>query len=221
MNLDSITLDDILSGFEKQNKDFDTTKINNEYHTLFPEELKKYSLVKPSDVETLVDKGNIIRYVRKNKNNNISISNATIVIKKIYKDYDIDINDNNVFDHLLVTSLHNKKNTWKLYPANQYIFLYSPYIGDQKISAHMRKIADQKGIKVKNITLSPKTRRKIFQNMGMTNKEINLDDNLDKKIGDLLESHTKKKVSYGGVSVNQENLDATLNMILSQHNKIK
>jgi hypothetical protein len=219
MNLDLITLDDILGSIKKNNKTFDTEAIDAEYHEIFPEELKKYLIVKPFEVGTQIDKGTVIKYIKKSRNGDISISNAVTVVKKVYTEEDIYIKVGRVFDHFLVTPLYNKKPIWKLYGANQYIFKYSPYNGDRKVATCMRKIAEQDGKKVKNIRISPKTRHRLFQDMGMSDKEIDANTKLDKMIDELIETSTKNRVIYD--DVNQDNLDDVLDKIMSQHNNKK
>jgi hypothetical protein len=221
MNLNDITLDDILAGMKTQNDSFDATGIDILYHEKFPQELKRYVLVKPFEINSQIGKGSIIRYIR--PSDNPSISASIMVVHKVYIDKGIYINKKRgVLDHLVVSYVHNNSKVWKIYPSNYYIFKYDPYAGDRRFATKLLKIAkseEKKGKKIKYVSMQPKNRHNIFKNMGMTDIEANKQLELEEKIDNIFENSKNKRVTYNNIKVNQENLDEILDMIIPPRKK--
>jgi len=209
-SIDDITLDDIFSGIQKQNEKFDAKKIDRLYHELFPDQLLKYEFIPPLRVQDNISVGSVIRYVK--TNNDIS---CVSIVKSIVYTYEY---GEKILDYFILSTVHYSNSIWRLYPSNYYIFKYSRNIADQKFINKLLKLNEEKGIKTKNITISPKDRHKLLKNLGLTDKEIALDDKVDNLIR---YEGTKKVASYTNKRVNLENLDDVCNDIMEHHSNRK
>jgi len=204
-----ITLDDIIAGMKAKNNTFDAEGIDRKYHEQFPDELKHFTLVKPFEVESQVTTGSSIRYIKKNSDD---ISCAAIVVKVEYSALD------DTLDHFVLSNLTGKKNIWKIYPSNHYIFKYSSAIGDQKRTNNIKKVFDKEKEKMKEIVVPVDTHKKVLKRMGMNDEDIEHAIELDKKVDEIISSNTTntKKKSYIK-KVNDDTIDDILDTIITQH----
>jgi len=212
-NSGDITLEEIYASMEARNKKFDAVYVDIFYHEIFSDELARYTLVKPFEVDSQITKGSVIRYIEGTTKETAKISCASLVIKAVFTD---GIEEGKILDHFLLTTVYNGEKIWKIFPSNYYIFQYLPSIGDQKFAISLRKIEAKKGKNTKEIKVTLQERRKILKNIGMTDKEIKKNMVLNERIDKILESNENKKLSYGNIRVNQENLNDVLNMIMQQ-----
>jgi len=163
-------------------------------------------ILRPDKVKEHISEGSVIRYVKTNNN----ISCVAIVDSVVYT-YEY---GEKMLDYFILSTIASRSKIWRLYPSNHYIFKYSRYIADQKFINNLKKLAEAQGKITKNITLSPKIRHKLLKNLGLTDKEIDLDHKVDALINTEI---NKKNATYTNKKVSSENVDSVCNDIIDHH----
>lgn len=204
INLDNITLDDIINGLKTQQEKFDANKIDKFYHKSYPTELSKYVLVNPYDVYNIVPLGSVIRYIKKDADD----ISCVCIVKKI-----VESDEKSKNSGYLLLSLVSKEKMWKIYPANHYIFIYDRYLSNRSFVHKLEeKYVDQKK-KYKKIIMPDKELHKVLKHMGMNEQQIQSDKNADKIL-----AKRKHAPEYIKQKVTIDNVDNIVDQILL-HNK--
>ena len=211
LNIEDITLDDILTSFEKRRDKFDPNKIELDYKRRYKKELEKYRFVNPYDVYSLIKPGTVIKYTKKNST---ELSNASLVT------YVFDNRNNSLkvaqnSGYIALSLLGDKTKKWKICPINHYIFYYDPQLRiNGAFTNNMREMYDSTNKKYKDVKVNKKTERIIMKTIGMTDKQIQSDANADK----LLKYKTKIP-NYTDHKVTEDNVDNVVDEILNYNKK--
>lgn len=176
--MDKITLNVILRNIKQTQteykKNIDDT-INNLEQTIkkkYPKKLQHYKLLPASELDTGLNTGNVIRYIKNQENQPLTISCASIIIKIV--------RSHNAIKYILLRTTNNKKNIWKLYPDNYFIFVRDKYrrnnelldIGNKLLSKYNEgKISLENYNKLSQI--DPKIKKKLIR-PGMPDDPIDI-----------------------------------------------
>jgi hypothetical protein len=200
MNLDRISLNDIFDGLGQQKKTFDLKMTEKKYHNSYPNALKQYALVNPYEIKTTINKGDKIKYIKKNTNI-VSCAASVVGITK----------DSFMSDFfLLLTSVVKRNILWKIYPSDHHIFIFNKYMSDSDITSKIRDIYEKNGKSYTEINVSQNTRNKLLINNTKKYVKSDLDEKLDMIIG---KHQDRSSVSYTGKKIHAKNVDDIVDSI--------
>lgn len=209
LNLDSISLNDIFNGLQKQKDNFNLKEMDRTLHIMYPNKLAKYVLVSPYEVDSQIDKGCKIRYIKKNTN---TISCAASVVKIVKPNK---LTGDGMY--LLLTMVVNRKPVWKIYTSDHFIFIHNHFVSDDKTRRDLEDKFKTMGKSYDLFETSKQTRHKLFKHAGLVQKDIDLDN----KIDNMFECHQNRpKKEYTGLKVSTTNVDFIVDNIIN-HEKVK
>jgi len=160
--MDNISFMDILKVFDKQVKNINPDKIES-IRDKYQEELELYNYVEHSEIQTMLSKGNSIRYVKKDN----TLSCVSIVRDIIYT-------KSKKFIDCIILSAPYRDNIWKIYPTNHYIFIRDENRLNKKIVKIVKEKLTESGKVFMNVEVSKKALKKFSEDIKA------IDKNLDK-----------------------------------------
>src|SRR5271169_6898527 len=96
IDVDKISMDDILKGFDRQAETVNVKEIDKFYRSKYPNLLDKYDFVKHKDLAGILRKGDIIKHSKKYSD---ELSSSCFIVAIYYLD-----DDKSVIDRILVST---------------------------------------------------------------------------------------------------------------------
>lgn len=185
IDVDKISLNDIFDGFEKQAENVDAKEIDNYYRTKYPKMLAQYEFVKQKDLIGVLEKGNVIKFSKKNID---EISCSCYVVLITYLD-----EDKRVIDKIVLQT-NGGKRTWSIYPNNHYIFILNRHAS--KINSLVSNFERKTSLKLATIGTEPKLSKKelitIMKKEGKTDEYIENYFKMDNGVDNIISKHEKR-----------------------------
>jgi hypothetical protein len=183
IDLDKISLNDMLTGFDKQSEVKEADEIDNYFRSKYSQKLEKYTFIRHKDLANILQTGDLIRYSKKSS---CDMSCSCFIGMITYLDP-----GKNVIDQIIV-GVYGKKKLWKLYPANHYIYKYDKNaIGKSKRDEMIKILESDKSNSSRE--LSDEELLNAMKNLGKNKQYINSNLKLNTNVGTIFNNHHKRK----------------------------